>query len=125
MIAVPVVRMVKMPVDDVVDVTGVRDGRVAATWSVRVRGVPGAIVLAACGGVGRAGFELVLVHVIAMHEVKVPVVEVILVIAVANAGVAATVSVNVIVLFVGFVVHRPRPFLGSIWARSRARAQRE
>lgn len=126
MIAVLAVRVVEMAVDDVVHVPGVGNRLVPAARAVRVRRrVCFAIMRRARRRIlGRV--ELVLVDVIPMHEMKVPIVQIVFVVPVANATVTAAVTVNVIVVLVCLVVHR-RPAFSWLMKNvpSRARALRE
>ena len=75
-VAVSVVRVMKVPVDDVVDVVAVRDGLVPAPRSMHVRGVvPGAGVTASARiGVQIADGQHVLVDMVAMRVVQMTVV---------------------------------------------------
>ena len=89
--------VVQVPADDVVDVSGVGNGFVAAAGSVLVVGrvlAAGVSGRASAGVAGRRA-ELVLVHMVAVHVVHVPVVQVVLVSVVLHALVAASCAVRV------------------------------
>ena len=104
-VAVPVVRVVESPADEVVDVVAVRHGLVTALGAVSVGGV-------AVHGVGVAGRmrlvhrDHVLVHVLVVGMVQVAVVQVVDVIAVTDGGVTTAGTVAVLVgTFVDLVGH--------------------
>ncbi len=97
-VAVTFVDMVKVPVDPVVAVVAVGDHRVTAADAVPVRGVVAAAGVKptrASDGIFLVDLDDVLVGVRLVDEVKVPVVEVVDVIAVANRDVAAKRTVRV------------------------------
>jgi hypothetical protein len=75
-VAMVAVRMVKVAIDEIVDMVAVRDRLMSASWPVHVtRLVPGTTVIrrAAIRVLG-SHFNDVLVHVIGMRVVHVPVV---------------------------------------------------
>jgi hypothetical protein len=96
-VAVAFVGMVEVSVDEEVDVAAVGNGFVAATGAVYVCGVVRAARVGGSAGVGIGGrdFEAVFVEVVAVGGVKVPVVEIVDVVAMANGSVAAAFAVNV------------------------------
>lgn len=103
-IAVVGVRMVEPTVDQVVRVTGVRDGVVAAVRSVDVLStVPVGGLRVALRVLGVHG-EDVLVDVILVRVVQVPVVEVVDVPVMTDRGVAAVKPVDVVVGGVDLVI---------------------
>jgi hypothetical protein len=106
-VAVAVVGVVQVTVDEVVDVVAVRDRRVSATRTMYVSGVvPGAAVLRrACIGIGRRYADRVLVHVVAVGMMQMPVVDVVDVTIVPHSDVAAVRSVHVLVIRVRLAVH--------------------
>jgi hypothetical protein len=105
-VAVAVVGVVKVPVDDVIGVVAVGDRFVPAVLAVRM----GSFVASArvrgraIRRVRAADAESVLVDVIAVHVVQVPVVEEVLVAVVLDGLVTAIRSVNVLVLVVRLVL---------------------
>ena len=100
-VAVPVVRMMQVPVDEVVDVPRVGDTRVTARGAVNVASVVRAtLVRGARRGVLRRRADLVIVDVVAVDVVKVPVVQEIDVVVVLDAKVAAAGAVDVLVILV-------------------------
>ena len=106
-VAVLAVRMMQVSRDEVVDVIAVRDGLVATARAVDVTlGVPRAAMRGrARGGVRRVDREGALVDVSVVRTMKVAVMEIVDVVAVANGGVAAGRTVGVIVVRVGAVGH--------------------
>lgn len=111
-IAVAAVRVMEVPIDEVVDVVAVRHRRVATARAVRVvlRVTATCVRGRAVGGVLRVDSELALVDVTVVGVVEVAVVEVVDVIAVTNGGVPAAGAVDVIVRVVRAVGHRVGPF---------------
>ena len=100
-VAVVSVRMVKVPVDEVVDVIAVPQLRMAAVWSVNVaRSVPTAVVLrrASIRVLGRY-LEDAFVNVVAVYVVQMPIVEVIDVIVMLDGEMTTSWSVLVLVIF--------------------------
>lgn len=106
-VTVPFARVMKVPVDDEVDVVSVRDCIVSATFSVSVRCiVPRARVARRAGGrIRGAHAERVLVDVVAVHMVQVPAAEKVFVSLVREALVAASRPVLMRVIRVGVVTH--------------------
>jgi len=104
-VAVVAVRMVEVPVDQIVDVIAMRDGLVAATGAMVVRGVvTGALVRgSACSRIGGRDLDHVLVDVIAVHVVQVTVVQVVDVAVVPHGRVTATGAMNVCVVGMGWI----------------------
>lgn len=89
--------MVQVAVDQIVDVVSVGHGLMAATGAVDVIGGVGMARMArrAVDRVGGAGFDDMLVEVVAMGRVEMAVVQVIDVAGVADGGVAAALAVDV------------------------------
>lgn len=106
-VAVAVVGVVQVPVDEIVDVVAVRDRWMPATRTVHVSGVvPGAPMLGrACIGIRPRHADRVLVHVIAVGMVQMPVVDVVDVTVVPHGDVAAVRSVHVLVVRVRLAAH--------------------
>ena len=106
-VAVPGVRVMQVPCDEVVDVIAVRDRLVTATSAVDVaRGVTGAAVRRRAGRrIGGANLEDALVDVPIVTVVEVAIVEVVDVVAMADGEVAAVCAVDVIVIRMGGVAH--------------------
>src|SRR5262245_4013783 len=113
----PAVRVVQVPVDEVVDVVAVRHALVAAARPMLVRGVvPVAAVPRRAGvGVRAPDGEAVLVDLVAAYVMQVPVVQVVAVALVFDARMAATCAVGmaVVVVFRRAHVHTPLPGAGS------------
>lgn len=104
-VAVITVRMVQMPVNQVIDVVPMRKGGVPAIGAVHMPGF-----VAATSVVGSASFRVFLadlehafIGVPLMRMVQMPVVQIIDVIAVDNAGMTAAGSVDVGMVFVDSV----------------------
>lgn len=106
-VAVAVVHVVEMAVDEIIDVVAVGDGLMAAAFAMDMAGfVTGARVAAgAVGGVGGGNFECVFVEVAFVRMVQVTVVKVIDVAFMGDRRVAATRAVDVIVILVYVMVH--------------------
>jgi len=102
MIAVTVVRMVKVTVDEIVDVVAMRNGGMTTAGTMAMRGVMGAadVPLRARLRVRRTHPDGMLVNVAVMVVVQMPVVEIVDVIVVADGEVSTVVSVNVTVILV-------------------------
>lgn len=101
-VAVGAVRMVQVPVDEVVDVVAVGHGLVAAGGTVDVTGVMSRARVGrrAGPGVGAADLDAALVDVTVVQAMQVPVVQVVDVVAVPDGGVAAVGAVLVRVVVV-------------------------
>lgn len=112
-VAVAVVRVVEVTLDQVIGVIAVRYTRVAAGRAVDVAGwMAGAAVAGrALRRVGRVDSDRVLVDVIAVDAVQVSIVEIVDVIGVLDSEVAAVGAVNVVVAWVDRVGHA-----SSCWA---------
>ena len=108
-VAVTAVRMMEMPIDEVIYVVAVRHGRVTAVRAVHVAGrvsVAG-VVWRAAGRVRGIDCDRALVDVIAVNHVEMAVVKVVDVAVVLDATVAAVRAVDVVVLGVNLVLaHR-------------------
>jgi len=114
MIAMTVVRMVQVPVDEIVDVIAVRNRLVPAARAVPMTGgVTGAVVAArrAFDRIGGADAENVFVVVILVRAVQVAVVQVVDVTIMENGRVAAAGTVLMVVGRVGGVGHDLDGFL--------------
>jgi hypothetical protein len=100
MIAVTVVLMVKVTVDEIVDVIAMRNGGMTAAGTMAMRGVMRAagVPLRARLRVRRTHPDGVFVDVAVMVVVQMPVVEIVDVIVVADREVSTVVSVNVAVI---------------------------
>ena len=126
-VAVALVVVVEVALDEVVDVVAVRYGRVSAGWAVHV-----ALLVARAGVARRASRRVRGIHrdrafvdVITVHVMKVPVMQVVDVPVVLHCAVAATRSVQVIVRLMNRVCpHDPPPYHRRSGGRWRARARR-
>lgn len=106
-IAVIAVGEMKMPVHQIADVVSVRYRLVSATGSVNVaRFVSTAIVRgSALCRVCFVNLKLVLVYGLSVHVVKTPVMQIVHVPVMSDAGMPAVRSVNVVVVFVCVMIH--------------------
>ncbi len=104
-VAVAFVRMMEMPIDEVIHVVAVRHGRMAAFRAVdMLNRVCGAFVVRrAGGGVRVRNFQHMLVHVIAVRMVDVAVVEVIHVVRMFDRRMPAALAMNMRVPAMDFV----------------------
>jgi hypothetical protein len=110
-VAVALVRVVEVAVDEEVDMVAVRNHLVPAPGTVLVgRVVAGAVVIGgAIGGVHTANLNRVLVDMVAVGVVQVAVVQVVDVARVHDGGVSALRPVSVVVTLVHLVsFHRDR-----------------
>ena len=105
-IAVPVVRMVQVPADEVVDVVAVRNLLVTAAGLMHVRSpmLAAGVLGRAVRRIGRADLQDMLVNVVAVRVMQMPVVQVVEVIAVLDRRVPAIGSVLVGVVWVNGVL---------------------
>jgi hypothetical protein len=96
-VAVPVVRVVEMPTNEIVDVIAVGNLLVTAIGAVNVRGFVSAagVLGSAISGVGRADFENVLVDVVTVRVMQMRVVQVVEMIAMLDRRVPASGAVLV------------------------------
>lgn len=108
MVAVAVVLVVEVAIDQVVNVVAMGDRFVAAVRPVNVGGVmAGAgVTTGAVGRIGSRDFQDVLIVVAFVGGMEVAIVEVIHVVLVRDGRVAASRTVNVIVIFVNVVGHK-------------------
>ena len=107
-VAVAVMRMMQVPIDEIVDVIAVGNGRMPAAGPVDVACVVSlAVVSGASVRVGVRYLQRVLVVVAVMSAVQVPVMQIADVVTVLNGNVAAVGSMLVGVVFVYVVVHFP------------------
>ena len=105
-VTVPVVRVVKVSIHQIVDVIAVGNGGVPAVGTVNVtRVVALAVVSGTACGIGVRDLYDVLVVVAFMGAVKVPVMEVADVVTVLNSDMAAVRAMLMGMVLVGFVVH--------------------
>jgi len=106
-VAVAVVRVVKVAVDQVVDVIPMRHGLVATAGSVHVRRVVACmhVTIGASVRVGLVDRDHVLVDVVAVNVVEVPVMKVVHVSVVSQGRMPALGSVHVGVVLVNSVHH--------------------
>jgi hypothetical protein len=120
-VAVPAVSVVQVAVDQVVDVIAVGHARMAAGWTMDVRGlVPAAGVAGLAGGaVGLGHGDDVLVDVIPVDVVEVAVVQIIDVLLVADGRVTTARAVSVRVPLMRLVLVHRFAFLSRSPARSR------
>jgi hypothetical protein len=106
-VAVILVRMMQVAVDQVIDMVAVRDGFVAAARAVLMGPVVSAagVFGRARGRVGGADLKLMLLDSLSAHVVKVAVVQVVRVVAVLDRGVATAgaVPVRMVGVMVGHV----------------------
>ena len=118
-VAVVAVHVLKVTVDQVVDVIPMRNGLVTAAWPVdMVRVMPtAAVVRRAVSRVGRRDRDHVLIDVIPVRMMQVTIVEVIDVPFVNDGLVAATGAVDVVVRLMGLTIrHRSSPGSASLEA---------
>lgn len=116
MIAMPVVRVVQVPIHQVVDVVAMRHRLVSAAWTMRVVfGVAtAAVVRSASGRVVRADLERTLSDVSGLaHPVQVAVVQIVDVVAVANSRMAAALTVYVVMTLMGFAHRRLQQYINT------------
>lgn len=100
-VAVIAVRMVKMSVNEIVDVVAMRHRLVSAAWTVNVLGIvsPASMSGRAPGRIGVADFQRVLFDLaIRPHVMQVAVVQVVHMVAVLNAGVLAVGAMLMVVI---------------------------
>lgn len=111
MVAVALVGVVQVAVDQIVHVVAMGHGRVAAIGAMLMSGVMrGTIVRGAIGGIDGAHFQGAFVIVAVMGAVEVSVVKKVHVVAVLDRRVAAAGAVDVVVLFVYVMAHCNSPF---------------
>jgi hypothetical protein len=113
-VTVPVVGVVKVPIDEIVDVVAVRDGVVPAarTVDMGVRVSVATVPWRAAVGVRCVDRDRALVDMIAVHRVEMTVVQVVGMPVVLDGTMPAVRAVNVSVAGVNLVVvHRECPFL--------------
>jgi hypothetical protein len=101
-IAMTAVLMVKVTVDQIVDVIAMRNGGMTAAGTMAMRGVMGAAAVPIRAPLGVRGTHRdgVFVDMAVMVVVQMPVVEIVDVIVVANCEVSTVLSVNVAVILV-------------------------
>jgi hypothetical protein len=115
-VAVTIVRVVEMALDQVVGVIAMRHRRMAAVDAVDVTGgmAGAAMVRRALGRVGRVDRDRVLIDVIAVDVMQVPIVQIVDVAGVLDRGMAAVGTVNMVMGLVDGVGHEI-----SYWAVAR------
>ena len=104
-IAMAVVWMMEVAVDQVVDVVAVRHRLVAAAGAVLMLGVvtAAAVLGSALGWVGVAHLDRMLIDVVAMRAVEVPVVEIVEMTGMHDRGVATSRPVGMVVALIYLV----------------------
>ena len=108
-VAVITMRVVQMPVDQVIGVITVGDGFVPAFWAMLVSGCVRLAIVSLCaiGRIDKRHFDGVLVHMTLMGVVQVAIMQIVDMIVVLYGGVPAVVSMFVSMLLVnGVVRHR-------------------
>lgn len=114
-IAMPVVRVMEVPLDEVVDVIAVRHGIMAAAGTVDV---VGRMSLAGVSGrtrrrIGGVHGDRALVDMVSMHRVEMTIMKVVDMVTMADRGVTAADTVDVVVVSVGLVAHPSPPLSDS------------
>jgi len=106
-VAVAVVGVVEVAVDEVAGVVAVGDGFVAAAGAVDVVGVVTRASMAAGAGirVGLGDFDDVFIDVIAVGVMEMTIMKVVGVVAMLDGGVAAVGAVGVVMVFVNIAGH--------------------
>lgn len=101
-IAMIAVRMVQMPIDEIADVVAVRDGFVATARTVNVTRfmTRAGVVRRAAIRVLLADLDHMLVHMVPVRVVKMPIMQVIDMVAVTDSGVPAIRAVDMVVVLV-------------------------
>jgi len=99
-ITVIAMRMVKVAVDEIVDVVTVWNGLVTATRSMNVTGIMSAAAMRRRAAIGIliAHRDHVLVDMITMQVMEVPIVEIVDMVAVTDRGMAASGTVSMIMV---------------------------
>jgi hypothetical protein len=106
-VAVVAVRVVQVPIHEVIDVVAMRDRRVSTAGAVHVvRIVTGALVLCATVRVFRCHFDRVFIVVTLVGAVQMPIVQIADVVAVPDGRVPAVGAMLVIVIFMNLVCHQ-------------------
>lgn len=107
-VAMACVRVMEVPVDEIVDVIAMRDGFMTAASAMPVSGVvAGAGVARRAGSrIGAAHFDHVLIDMIAVRLMQVAVVKIVYVIAVLDGDMATARSVNMRVALMDLVFLR-------------------
>ena len=104
---------VQAAVDDVVDVVAVRHGFMAAAFTVYMAAaIVGVVADIRVGGIH---FQDMLVIVAVVFVVQMAVVEIVDVVTVADGGVAAAGTVNMVVMGVGFAAAHDKLLAGNGW----------
>ncbi len=97
-VAMVAVRMMKVPIDQVINVITVRNGFVSAARAVHMTGLVTTGAVRAVIRVVRAHLYLVLVHMISMRMMQMPIVQVVDMITMLDSGMPAPRTVLVIML---------------------------
>ena len=103
-VAVAAVRMMQVPVHEVIDVVAMRDRFMAATGAVDMRSIVAGAGRGVAVGIRRADFDDVLIDVPGVRVVQMPVVQVIDVPVMFDRGVAAAGAVFVVVVGMNLAV---------------------
>lgn len=101
-VAVAIMGMVKVSVDDIVDVISVGYGFVSTAWTMNMVGIVSAACMSWCAyiGVGFIDIKGVLIDMIPVWVMKMTVMQIIDVIIVDNCGMSTVFIVNMSVVFV-------------------------
>lgn len=112
-VAVVVVRVVQVPIHQIIDVIAMRHGFMAAVWTVHMARFVSAtrVIRRADHRVAVVHCERVLIHVVAVRRVQMPVVQVVHMIVVHNGCVSAVLAVHMRMTFVDFVVAHASTFI--------------
>ncbi|WP_199272356.1 hypothetical protein [Paraburkholderia acidisoli] len=97
-VAVVAVRMVQMPVDEIIDVIAMRHGFVPAARSVHMPGLMAARAVSTGIGVLVANLDLVLIDVVAMRVMQMTVMQIVDVITMLDGRMAASRAVLVVMM---------------------------
>lgn len=107
MVAMPVVGMVQVAFDQVIDVVAVRDRRMATARAVAMRGgMPGAVMGSTSAGIGGVDFDHVLIVVAFVRKVQAAIVQIIDMVLVAHGHMSTAGAVDMLRVFVNLVIHR-------------------
>ena len=93
-------RVVEVPVNQVIGMVAVRDGRMAAGWAMDVFRFMTGRTASALFRIGLSDFNDVFIHMIAVRMVKMPVVKIIHMITMFHGGVSTIWAMNVGVISV-------------------------
>ncbi len=112
-VAVVVVRVVQVPIHQIIDVVAVRHGFMTTVWTVHMARFVCAtrVMRRADHRVAVVHCERVLIHVVAVRRVQMPVVQVVHMIVVHNRRMSAVRAVHMRMIFVDFVVAHASTFI--------------